>query len=189
MLDAGRDKDQLLLGCCMTVSRNFLDPALPVPLHADGHDKWLSDVALVCGKKKMYGRALQYYRRHSGSVTESVAHERWRVARKFKKVFLKTNKAPSSMSRFSGLKRKYSHYLALSRWISNCGGVRQDEKSGLNSEYFEALLSEYRFRLGVRKVPRWHRWIVILLSIRVYTGNRGGRTRKVLVDLLDPEVR
>jgi len=184
VLGAGKDEDELTLGCCMAMSREFVQIALPFPVHVDGHDKWLSDVALFCGKKLLISKPLQYYRRYFGTVTKSSIYGRKGIFSKLSSLMLKVPWVADDQ-RSRGLMKKFRHYWCLSRRATRLSGCSNTTMAGFNAEYFESLREEYRFRVSLRRISRWCRWYVIVRLFNFYTPLRGGRLRKVLVDLFD----
>lgn len=65
----GNFRKDLWLGCCVAFRRQILSEILPIPRQMAAHDLWLllySQMHFKCG---YYPKVLQYYRRHSETVS------------------------------------------------------------------------------------------------------------------------
>lgn len=62
------------VGCCMAVSRDVLDVALPIPEGLEMHDWWIGLVGECVASPVFIGEELIGYRRHEGNVSELHHH-------------------------------------------------------------------------------------------------------------------
>lgn len=60
-------------GCGTAVRSDLLHLALPFPPERKGHDDWINGFALLLGVRGEIDEVLQYYRRHEGATTDTVA--------------------------------------------------------------------------------------------------------------------
>lgn len=73
---AGYADDALIEGCCTALSARWARAALPIPKVADpilqkelSYDRWLNELAILLGIRRVERRVLQYFRRHGGNTT------------------------------------------------------------------------------------------------------------------------
>lgn len=59
----------LWLGCCMAFRREVLNEVLPFPKHIVAHDLWIAIYGQLRFRCGYYSKSLQYYRRHSNTVS------------------------------------------------------------------------------------------------------------------------
>ena len=65
----GNFKKDLWLGCCMAFRRQILEDILPIPQKMAAHDLWIALYSQLHYRCGYYPKVLQYYRRHSDTVS------------------------------------------------------------------------------------------------------------------------
>lgn len=81
MESAGLNKNDLVLGCCMAVRKNFLAYFLPIPIRFSAHDIWLDEFSVIMNSKLLVPEILQYYRRHAKNETSHIIYSLKKVNR------------------------------------------------------------------------------------------------------------
>lgn len=71
-------EEEFYPGCCTVVRKTFRDLCLPFPVRSDGslpfgYDGWLNFVGSLLSVKQVVRSPLQYYRRHGGNFSNSLA--------------------------------------------------------------------------------------------------------------------
>ena len=78
---AGLPDTAFVLGCCMSIRRDLLQIALPIPAKFPSHDDWLIRIADGMKSKLIHAEPLQAYRRHGLNQSQSYIHRLTRVNR------------------------------------------------------------------------------------------------------------
>lgn len=81
MESVGQDKNDLVLGCCMAIKRDFLSFFMPIPKRFTAHDIWLNEFSVIMGSKLLVPEILQYYRRHQKNETTHIIYSLQKVNR------------------------------------------------------------------------------------------------------------
>ncbi|MGE5722257.1 MAG: glycosyltransferase family 2 protein [Sphingomonadales bacterium] len=78
----GQGSDGLIEGCCTAIRRQWAEIALPLPDQPElidayllSYDRWLNELAILLGIRRVEERPLQLFRRHGGNVTGWVVSE------------------------------------------------------------------------------------------------------------------
>lgn len=74
-LAMGLDETSFVAGCCTTIRSAFLDVIAPIPAGTKGHDTWISELATLTSSRHLIRESLQLYRRHTRTVSHSVASQ------------------------------------------------------------------------------------------------------------------
>ncbi|HZF42592.1 MAG TPA: glycosyltransferase [Sphingomonadaceae bacterium] len=69
-------------GCCLSFRRSWLQFILPVPGDTFNYDLWINSLAVLLKVRAVIDRPLQYYRRHGGNASQSLAFETRDVSRR-----------------------------------------------------------------------------------------------------------
>src|SRR5699024_2733469 len=72
---AGLTDSTFVMGCCITVRKEFLDLILPIPKDFPEHDNWIVNLAEGIGQKKIVAKVLQFYRRHENNESNFIANQ------------------------------------------------------------------------------------------------------------------
>ena len=78
---AGFKDNVFVMGCCVAVRRELLEFALPILKGYKAHDNWIVKFADGMGRKQIYNKVLQYYRRHDTNESLFIANQTKKVTR------------------------------------------------------------------------------------------------------------
>lgn len=180
----GRGEASLTLGCCMAIQRDLLDKCLPVPESIDGHDKWISDIALALGEKQLVEEPLQYYRRHGGNASSALVYR----AGRWVSIASKVGRAIFAFGRRTAdpvLLRKAQHMDHVLERVSEIVCSKNEVMSeSARMGFTMRERDELWFRVRLRKLPFFRRVSEGVLGLsRRYLGNYRSRFRKMGSDL------
>ena len=79
----GFGPDGLIEGCCTAFRRGWAELLLPIPSEAQSliardlqsHDRWINELSILLGVRRMIERPLQYFRRYGSNTTDWVVSE------------------------------------------------------------------------------------------------------------------
>jgi hypothetical protein len=71
MKSRGYSDSNFVMGCVTMIRGEYLRKILPVPHTINGHDAWIVRLSDALGKKYIYQKPLQYYRRHGDNVSQA----------------------------------------------------------------------------------------------------------------------
>jgi glycosyltransferase involved in cell wall biosynthesis len=79
----GIGPDGLIEGCCTAFRRSWAELLLPIPAEAQpliardlqSHDRWINELSILLGVRRMIARPLQYFRRYGSNTTDWVVSE------------------------------------------------------------------------------------------------------------------
>lgn len=131
MESVGQDKNDLVLGCCMALRKNFLSYFLPIPSRFSAHDIWLNEFSVIMGSKLLVPEILQYYRRHAKNESSHIIYRLKKVNRLaysldyYKKLFY-SNSIDSLNKRIYETKMKIES-IGRAIQISGVGNIKELE--------------------------------------------------------------
>ncbi|WP_416222240.1 glycosyltransferase family 2 protein [Sphingomonas sp. LY160] len=166
-------------GCGTAVRSDLLKLALPFPPERKGHDDWINGFALLLGVRGEIDEVLQYYRRHEGATTDTVA----------------SGSRPTG--RFA-LLRSEAFKPVTAGWTEDQAVLNLVE-SRLSERPLSSALRErapptlrklrnqrsaLRSRLQIISLPRWRRWLPIANFWRTRGYDEFGGAKSMLKDLI-----
>lgn len=81
IISAGFTLDRFVMGCCCAIRRELLDYCMPIPKGFKSHDNWLVWLANGLNARVVVSDVLQYYRRHDGNQSNTIANRVTKVNR------------------------------------------------------------------------------------------------------------
>lgn len=63
--------NSFVLGCCIAVTKDFVEQILPVPKEYIGHDNWIVELADILDARLLSHEVLMYYRRHDSNTSNT----------------------------------------------------------------------------------------------------------------------
>jgi glycosyltransferase involved in cell wall biosynthesis len=174
-----------VMGCCAAVRRQLVDLALPIPDSVPAHDSWLVRLADELGLCERLEIPLQYYRRHSGNVSDFFVN---RALSRWSRFRLRLRSAVSDGN--------YDRQVRVTSELVLRLTVRADAATALvGSRAREAILHRLehelvvlRERVRIRTLPRARRPMAVACLWRSHGYGNANPFLGALKDLVFPRV-
>ena len=147
-----------VMGCCMTIRREFLRHLLPIPMEFT-HDTWLSKIGEGLERRKIIPSVLQLYRRHGNNETFNITSQTQRL-----------NKIDVSLYRLNKTFQRIRHYSQSNESIEIMNQTEAILKvltkylEKASDKYLIAQINEFKIsqeglqeRIRIRSMPFFER--------------------------------
>ncbi len=153
--DLGLTESSFVMGCCIAIKRNLLQPILPIPKTFKlGHDDWLVNISDILNLRYVSDSVQQYYRIHGDNTSTSIANNLFKMEK------INTPKISLSDQVINWI--HFSKIIVFQRYIDeNLNIIRKLEKLLNVEEYTPAVSNKlnslnsqnecYKQRLNVLK--------------------------------------
>ena len=156
----GSNDNRYIAGCCVAIKRPLLEFLMPFPVADFAHDRWIGDMSVALGVRRLIDEPLQYYRRHGSNESQWVFSDPAGVT--VLSVVSATG-FTSPVASWQETLRKIAiqkDRLAAGRPVlDRLGLVGRATRA---NAYLDAEVARFEGRIHLLSLPRYRRWLSVL---------------------------
>ncbi len=156
----GSNDNRYIAGCCVAIKRPLLEFLMPFPAEDFAHDRWIGDMSVALGVRRLIDEPLQYYRRHGSNESQWVFSDPAGVT--MLSVVSATGFTSPVASWQETLRKITVQKERLDQGLPVLGRLGIGARAATARAYLDVEVARFEGRIHLLSLPRYRRWLSVL---------------------------